>query len=63
MEGQQNTQVFAVERWCWWTYLRSSDGDADMEHRLVDTVGEGGRETIQRRAGNIHVATWRIDSQ
>ena len=43
--------------------MRSSDGDADMEHRLVDTVGEGGRETIQRRAGNIHVATWRVDSQ
>ena len=25
----------------WWTYLQGSDGDADIENRLVDTLGEG----------------------
>lgn len=29
-----------------------SNGDADTERRLVDTVGE----TTERRAGSIHVA-------
>ena len=26
----------------WWTYLQGSDGDADIENRLVDTVGGQG---------------------
>ena len=34
------------ERWYWWTYLQGSDGDADIENRLMDTgggeEGEGG---------------------
>ena len=26
-----------VERWCWWTYLQGSNGDVDIENRLMDT--------------------------
>ena len=36
-----NTCVWNLERWYWWTYLQSSSGDADIENRLVNTVGEG----------------------
>ena len=36
-----NTCVWNLERWYWWTYLQSSSGGADIENRLVNTVGEG----------------------
>ena len=29
----------------WWTYLQGNNGDADIDNRLVDTVGEEERET------------------
>ena len=28
-----------LERWYWWTYLQGSDGDTDIENRLMDMVG------------------------
>ena len=30
-----------LERWYWGTFLQGGKGDADIENRLVDTVGEG----------------------
>ena len=30
-----------LERWYWWTFLEGNKGDADIENRLVGTVGEG----------------------
>ena len=36
-----NTCVWNLERWYWWTYLQSSSGGADIENRLVNTMGEG----------------------
>ena len=36
-----NAYIWNVERWYWWTYLQSSNGDTDIENRFGDTVGEG----------------------
>ena len=36
-----NTCIWNVERWYWWTYLQGSNGDTDIENRLVDMVREG----------------------
>ena len=33
--------VWNLEREYWWTCFQGSNGDADRESRLVDTVGEG----------------------
>ena len=35
-----NVHVWNLERWYWWTYLQDSNEDADIENRLLDTVGE-----------------------
>ena len=40
-----NTYVWNIERQYRWTYLQGSSGDADIENRLVDTVGEGEGKT------------------
>ena len=39
-----NTYIWNLENWYWWTYLQSSNGDPDIENRLVNTGrgGEGG---------------------
>ena len=41
-----NASIWNVERWYWLTYLLGSNGDADMESRLMDMgrgkEGEGG---------------------
>ena len=29
-----NTYIWNLERWYWWTYLKGSNGDADIENRL-----------------------------
>ena len=29
-----NTYIWNPERWYWWTYLKGSNGDADIENRL-----------------------------
>ena len=36
-----NAYIWNLERCYWWTYLQGSNGDTDIENRLVDT-GEGG---------------------
>ena len=33
--------LWKLERWYRWTYPQGSDGDVDIENRLVDTVGGG----------------------
>ena len=35
-----NAYMWNLERWYWWTYLQGSNGDADTENRLADTVME-----------------------
>ena len=37
-----NAYLCNLERQYWWTYLQGSNGDADIENRLVDT-GPGGQ--------------------
>ena len=29
--------VWNLERWCWWTYLQGSSGDADIENSFMDS--------------------------
>ena len=36
-----NAYIWNPERWYWWIYLQGSDGDTDIENRLMDTVGDG----------------------
>ena len=36
-----NTFIWNLERWYWWTYLQGSNGNTDIENRLLDTVGGG----------------------
>ena len=38
-----NTYLWNLERWYWWTYLQGSNGDADIEDRLMDTGGGEGK--------------------
>ena len=35
-----NACIWNLERWYWWTCLQGSNGDTDIEDRLVYTVGE-----------------------
>ena len=51
-----NTYIWNIERWYWWTYLQGSSGDADIENRLVDTVGEGeGRTSWKSSMETYHM--------
>ena len=36
-----NVYLWNLEEWYRWTYLQGSNGDTDIQNRLVDTVGEG----------------------
>ena len=45
----------------WWTYLQGSNGDTDIQNRLVDTVEEG--RTNWEQHGNIHITICKTDSQ
>ena len=33
-----NTYTWNLERWYWWNYLQVSNGDTDIENRLMDMV-------------------------
>ena len=39
-----NSYIWNLEKWYWWAYLQGSNGEADIQNRLVNTVveGEGG---------------------
>ena len=43
-----NTYTWNLERWHQQTSLQGSNGDADIENLLVDTVGEGERRLTER---------------
>ena len=38
-----NTHIWNLEGWYWWIYVQSSNGDTDMENRLMDK-GRGEEE-------------------
>ena len=46
-----NAYMRNLERWYWWTYFQGSNGDADIDNRLVDAVEEGEGGTNLK---NIH---------
>ena len=35
-----NSCIWNLERWYWWSYLQGNNGHADIGDRLVDPVGE-----------------------
>ena len=47
-----NAYMWNLKRWYWWTYLQGSNGDADLENRLMDKGGgeEGQGEMISMEA-------------
>ena len=51
-----NTYIWNLERWYWWAYLQGSNGDADIDNRLVDTVGKG--EGGTNWESSIETYTW-----
>ena len=51
-----NTYIWDLERWNWWIYLQGSNGDADIENRLVDTGREG--EGGMNWESSIETYTW-----
>ena len=60
--------IWNLERWFWCTYLQGSNGDADLENRLVDSVreGEGGtnwESSTETYIWNIHMIICQTDSQ
>ena len=55
--------IWNLERWYWWTYLRGSNGDRDIENRLIAWVGglgvgEGRKERVEQmeRVARKHAA-------
>ena len=44
-------------------YLQGSDGDTDIENRLVDGVGEGEGAMNREQHGNMYITTCKIGSQ
>ena len=38
----------------WWSYLQGSNGDSDIENRILDMVGEGEGETIRESGIKIY---------
>ena len=49
-----NTDTWDVERWYWGTYLQGRSGDADIENRLLDTVG---KEMVRQIESTIETYT------
>ena len=56
-----NAYMWNLRRRYWWTYLQGSNGDKDIQNRLVDTVEEG--RTNWEQHGNIHITICKTDSQ
>ena len=49
-----NAYIQNVEKWYWRIYLQGSNGEADIENRLVDTVGGEERVRYMERV------TWKL---
>ena len=42
-----NVYLWNIERWYWWTYLQGSNGDKDIENRLMNmSKGEEGEDGL-----------------
>ena len=50
-----NTYIWNLERWYRWTYLQGRNRDADIENRLVNTMGE--EEGGMNRESNTEACT------
>ena len=44
------------KKWYWWTYLQGRNREADIEKRVVDTVGKG--EGGMKWGSNTETYTW-----
>ena len=53
------------ERWYWWNYLQGSNGDTDIENRLMDTgLGEEGEDGMYRGSNTeTFITICKTDSQ
>ena len=59
-----NANIWNLERWYWWTYLQGSNGDTDLEKRLVGTGEEGEGVTNWESSIETHLLTYvKIDNQ
>ena len=46
------------KRQCWWTYSQGSSGDADIDERPVDPVGEGEGEMDGECSIETHTSSY-----
>ena len=50
------THIWNIEIWYWWNYFQGSNGDTDIEKRLLDTAG-----WVERRSmGCMERVTWKL---
>ena len=56
-----NAYIRNLEKWYQWIYLQGKNGDAGVENGLIDTVGEGGKES--EVALQLFVTPWTVDCQ
>ena len=58
-----NAYIWNLERWYWWTYLKGSNWDTDIENRLTDKGGgEEGEGDTEEEHGKMYTNICRIDS-
>ena len=58
------THIFwNLERWCWWTYLQGSSGNADIESRVLPTAGEGEGRMNGESNMKTYITICKVDSQ
>ena len=57
-----NTYIWNLERWYWGTYLQDSKEDADIEHRLLNTGGEGKGGINWESSTETYITICKIDS-
>ena len=57
------TYIWNLVRWYWWTYLQSSNGDTDIENRLMVTASGGKKERYRESNMETYITVNKIDSQ
>ena len=57
-----STYIWNLEGWYWWTYLQSSNGNADTENKLVDTGREGDGKTNWESSIETHFSEVKVKS-
>ena len=50
-----DTHIWNLERWYWWIYLQGSNGEIDIENRLMDMGG--GEEAEVEMYGESNMET------